>query len=133
MKFRLQILKLILNNLPLFFKIFISVLRRPHNTRPPISIKTMFIQWVLGFNRTSYWPTHHSSVISSPHKILIGSGHAPGASPGCYIQGSGTIRIGDYTVIAPNVGIISSNHDIHNINKNCVDKVVIGSYCWLGM
>ena len=53
--------------------------------------------------------------------------------PGCYIQGIGQIVIGDYTQIAPNVGIISANHDLYDNRKHIEAKVAIGKYCWIGM
>jgi len=41
-------------------------------TAAPITRRTWFIQKILGFNRSAYWPTHHSSVITNPANILIG-------------------------------------------------------------
>lgn len=102
-------------------------------TAAPITMRTWFIQKILGFNRSAYWPTHHSSVISNPANILIGIGTAPGLSPGCYIQGIGKIYIGDYTIIAPNVGIISANHDVYDYRAHHKGFVKIGRYCWIGM
>ena len=87
----------------------------------------------MGFNRKVYWPVHFTSVISNYKNIKIGIGTAPGLSPGCYIQGGGKIYIDDYTIIAPNVGIISSNHDLNDNSKHIDSKVIIGKYCWLGM
>ncbi|GJQ03941.1 acyltransferase [Capnocytophaga canimorsus] len=57
----------------------------------------------------------------------------PRYSPGCYIQGGGRVYIGDYTQIAPNVGIISSNHDLYDSREKVRKEVVIGKYCWIGM
>jgi len=57
----------------------------------------------------------------------------PGLSPGCYIQGSNKVIIGDYTQIGPNVGIISSNHKISNYLETISKKIRIGDYCWIGM
>ena len=51
----------------------------------------------------------------------------------CYIQGLGKIYIGDYTQIAPGVGIISSNHDVYNSTLQVPGKISIGKYSWLGM
>lgn len=53
--------------------------------------------------------------------------------PGCYIQGTGTIVIGDYTQIAPNVGLISSNHDTTDTRVSETAPILIGAYSWLGM
>lgn len=106
---------------------------RTRNTAAPIKIGNYLIQKILGFNRAAYWPTHFTSKITNPQNIRIGVGTAPGLSHGCYIQGIGKIDIGDYTVIAPNVGIISANHDPGNITKHTNSKVSIGRYCWIGM
>jgi len=104
-------------------------------TAAPITIKTYFFQKILGFNRKVYWPTHFTSLITNYKNIKIGIGTAPGLSPGCYIQGGGKIYIGDYTIIAANVGIISANHDLNDNSKHTDtdSKVIIGKYSWLGM
>lgn len=53
---------------------------------------------------------------------------------GCYIQGKGKIIIGKGTWIAPNVGIITSNHNLKDLNKHDNAKdVIIGKNCWIGM
>ena len=102
-------------------------------TAAPINFNSIFIQKIIGINRNVYWPVHFTSVIKSYKNIKIGVGTAPGLSPGCYIQGLGKIYIGDYTIIAPNVGIISSNHNLHENNKHNSGEVEIGDYCWIGM
>jgi len=106
---------------------------RTKSTAAPITIRTIFLQKVLGFNRTAYWPVHFTSIVSYPENILIGVGAAPGLSPGCYIQGIGKIVIGDYTLVGPNVGIISANHNPLNYQIHIPGTVIIGNYCWLGM
>ncbi|MFA0006057.1 acyltransferase [Vibrio splendidus] len=83
-----------------------------------------------------YWPVHHSSLISSPEKIVVGIDVSPGYMPGCYIQGGGGIVIGDYTQISCNVGLISKNHDVYDISKHIdtdFPSIKIGNYCWVGM
>jgi len=102
-------------------------------TAAPVTFKSLFFQKIIGFNRNAYWPVHFSSVISNYKNIKIGIGTAPGLSPGCYIQGIGKIYIGDYTIIAANVGIISSNHDLYDSKKHIKTTVSIGDYCWIGM
>ena len=45
-----------------------------------------------------------------------------------------TITIGKGTYIAPNVGIITTNHDIHDLDRHLPGKnVVLGKSCWIGM
>jgi len=103
------------------------------NTQTPVTLSIWFNQKILGYNRLAYWPTSKFSTIQAPEKIIIGIDTSPGYMPGCYIQGFGGIEIGDYTQIAPNVGIISSNHDVYQNNKEVSKKVTIGRYCWIGM
>ena len=53
---------------------------------------------------------------------------------GCYFQGKGKIEIGRGTYIAPNVGIITANHNIQNLDTHMDAKDVhIGQRCWIGM
>ncbi|WP_346267728.1 acyltransferase [Sporosarcina sp. E16_3] len=112
---------------------YIKSIHETRTTAAPITLRTFFFQKVIGINRRAYWPTHFTSMISRAENIEIGIGTAPGLSPGCYIQGLGKIIIGDYTLIAPNVGIISANHDTHDYRKHIKSEVIIGDYCWIGM
>lgn len=114
----------------------IPVTRVFYETRPaqtPVTFKMWFLQKVIGFNKKVYWPVHFTSIIGSYKNIYAGIDTSPGYSPGCYIQGGGKVYIGDYTQIAPNVGIISSNHDLYDSRKKIIGEVVIGKYCWIGM
>lgn len=98
-----------------------------------ITLRTWFFQKVLGFNKHCYWPVHFTSTINHPKNIIIGIDVAPGISPGCYIQAIGKLEIGDYTQIAPNVGLISSNHFILDVRKHVKGQIIIGRYCRIGM
>lgn len=81
-----------------------------------------------------YWPVHPTSTLNgSWRNILVGIDAGPTTSPGCYIQAVGKIYIGDYTQVAPNVGIISSNHFMLDIRKHIIGTVIIGKYCRIGM
>jgi len=117
----------------LLLKRFLTRIYETRGTAAPISIKGIILQKVFGFNRSAYWPVHHTSVISYPENIRIGIGTAPGLSPGCYIQGKGKIIIGDYTLVGPNVGLISGNHDLHDISSHVDGEINIGEYSWIGM
>lgn len=116
-----------------FLKLFFKKCYETKGTAAPITLKTFFFQKILGFNRSVYWPVHFTSIVSNPKNIKIGIGTAPGLSPGCYIQGGGQVFLGDYTIVGPNVGIISANHDLNNYNIQEIGTVVIGDYCWIGM
>lgn len=99
-----------------------------------ISFWFWFSQKILnqGGNKRVYWPVHKTSVIVDFENIIIGLDVCPGLMRGCYIQGKGGIEIGDYTQVAPNVVIVSANHDVYDLRKHIEAKVTIGKYCWLG-
>jgi acetyltransferase-like isoleucine patch superfamily enzyme len=92
-----------------------------------------FNQKILGRNHEAYWPVHKSSTVTGVRNIIAGVEVSPGYSSGCYIQGMGRMEIGDYTQIAPNVGIITGNHELTDNRKHVVKSVKIGKYCWLAM
>lgn len=77
---------------------------------------------------------HHSSIVSYPKNVLAGIDTCPGLNPGCYMHAANKIYIGDYTQIAPNVGLISGNHDLYDFRKQTQDPPIkVGKHCWLGM
>jgi acetyltransferase-like isoleucine patch superfamily enzyme len=98
----------------------------------PITLSVWFFQKVLGFNREAYWGVHFSSKVVQHQNIVVGCDSNPGIEPGCYIQGIGRLIIGDYTQIAANTSIITSNHDVYNLDAAVTGSVSIGSYCWIG-
>jgi acetyltransferase-like isoleucine patch superfamily enzyme len=107
---------------------------KTRNDQYPITLPVWFRQKVLGNNAPAYWPMHPSSMVSYPKNILIGKGVFPGYAPGCYLHGVNGIYIGDYTFIAPNVGIMSGNHDLSDLRfQTTGGPIRIGQYCWLGM
>lgn len=113
---------------------YFHFVKNTRHTQMPCTLQMWFIQKVLGFNKQVYWPVHFSSKINQYKHIVVGVETCPGYHPGCYIQGIGKVYIGDYTRIATNVGIISSNHDLYDSkNYDLTSEVHIGNYCWLGM
>ena len=99
--------------------------------------KTNFNVWfnqkVLGFNKNAYWPVHKSSKVVGEKNIYVGVGTFPGLQRNIYIQGTGKLYFGDYTIIGQNSGVLSGNHDIHDYRKLTSRDTKIGSYCWIGM
>lgn len=97
--------------------------------------KSVFFQKILGFNRHVKWPVSMFTKISKPCKILFDNNDSHiFYSNGCYFQSIGEIVIGAGTYIAPNVGLITSNHDISNLDKHSyIGKIIIGKKCWIGM
>lgn len=112
---------------------YFNFLRDNQNPTQPITFDYWFDQYVLGKNSGAYWPVHRSSRIVSAENILIGTGSFPGYMPGCYIQGIGTIIIGEHSIFGPNVGLISANHNILDQSQHIKKKVIIGDNCWVGM
>ena len=112
---------------------YLKVVANTRGSQTPVNFTHLIWQKLLGINRKAYWPVHFTSIVTHPNNIYAGIDTSPGYSPGCYIQGKGKIHVGDYTQIAPNVGIISSNHDLYDNSKHILGKVIIGKYCWIGM
>lgn len=93
-------------------------------------------QKILGFNRKIPWPITHTSMISNHNKIHFNKDDLNNfQSSGCYFQNfAADIYLGKGVYIAPNVGIITSNHDFNELEKHLPGKdVVIGEDCWIGM
>lgn len=90
-----------------------------------------YLRFRLGIEKR-YWPAKRNCVIANSAKIYVGINALVGR-PGAYIQGAGKVYIGNYVQLAPNVGILSSNHDLYDQRKSNNEKVEIGDYCWIGM
>ncbi len=89
---------------------------------------------ILRQNSGVKWAIHHTSTIHNPENIIKGRNVFPGDSPGVYINAVNGFKIGDYSNIAPNVGIISANHDFVNNDAHIAgEPIVIGRFCWIGM
>ena len=90
-----------------------------------------YVKFRLGIYKM-YWPKEKTCLVTHPRKIYVGVNSKIGR-PGAYISGGGGIYIGDYVRFGPNVGILSSNHDIYERDKNIGKPIKIGDYCWIGM
>lgn len=123
----------ILNKILPWFDCF-SFLNETKNTQTPISFQVWYDHKVLGNFNNCYWPVHPTSLVQGWNNIVCGVETSPGYSPGNFISANfGKIKIGDYTQIAPNVGIISDNHELTDNRKFTSKNVIIGKYCWIGM
>ena len=90
-----------------------------------------YLKFRLGFNKV-YWPKDKTCLVANPRKIYVGKNSKIGR-PGSYIQGAGGVYIGDYVRFGPNVGILSSNHDLYNRDTYTNKPIKIGDYSWVGM
>lgn len=99
-------------------------------------LRSIFWQKVMGINRQIPWPVSPFIGISNPKNIIFDQNDIKNFQGfGNYFQNfNAKIYIGKGSYIAPNVGIITANHDIYNIDKHRDGKdVIIGNKCWIGM
>lgn len=96
----------------------------------------MWRQKILRFNSYIPWPAHYSIKISNVKRVHFHSDDLNiFQSQNVYFQNiDADIYIGKGVYIAPNVGIITTNHDLNDLDKHVVGKDVnIGSGVWIGM
>lgn len=124
------VFNIIINNFS-FFK----PIKETRKNQTPIPFKQWLKFKVLGGDSGgAYFPVNKMSTLSGDWRnILVGIDASPTVSPGCYVQSLGKIYIGNYTQIAPNVGLISSNHFLLDITKHVEGKIIIGEHCRIGM
>jgi len=98
--------------------------------------RSLLFQKILRFNSEIPWPVSPFIMISEAEKLIFHKDDLINfQSPGCYYQNfNGEIHIGKGTRIAPNVGMITSNHNLENLDKHSKGKdIYIGKNCWIGM
>jgi hypothetical protein len=99
-------------------------------------VKCFFWQKILGFNKNVPWPVSPKVTIGNWKNIVF---HPDDLhifhTFGTYFQGyGGKVIIGKGSYIAPNVGLITSNHDVLNLENHVKgEDIVIGEKCWIGM
>jgi acetyltransferase-like isoleucine patch superfamily enzyme len=108
----------------------------PKSKELPIAYKLyyFFPQKILRINGKIPWPVHFTSRILYYERMKTGKLCAPGMSSGCYIQARNGINLGNNIFLGPNVGLISSGHELddyyiytHN------NPISIGDNVWIGM
>lgn len=117
---------------------FVASLKRTLGMRKEMSfsfyVRDFIFRKVLRNNAKTTWAIHHTTTIHCPEKIVRGKNCYPGDSAGMYINARAGIIIGDYTNIAPNVGLISANHDFIDNDKHYESPpMVLGKFCWIAM
>lgn len=98
--------------------------------------RSIFLQKLMGFNRAIRFPCSPFIRVSNSRNLE----HHPDdlnnfQHHGCYYQCfDAKITIGHGTYIAPNVGLITANHDPLDPDKHVAGApIVIGKKCWIGM
>ena len=94
-----------------------------------------FFQHVIGVNRSVPWSIHFTWQVLWPSRIHMG--HSVwryfATSGNLYVNASNGIVIGDDTLIASGVKLVSANHGpAANRETLPAPAIVIGARCWLG-
>ena len=86
-------------------------------------------------NQTVPWPVSSQIRIINPSNIIFDPDDLNNFQGfGNYFQAIGKITIGRGTYIAPNVGLITSNHNLEDLDKHDPPKpIYLGEKCWIGM
>jgi acetyltransferase-like isoleucine patch superfamily enzyme len=126
-----------------FGKLFYSsfIFKSKHFSRPgSIGWEWVFIcfisQKIMGFNKHVPWPVSFKIEVACPENIVFHPDDLNNfMTGGNYFQAAGAkLFIGKGTYIAPNVGIITGNHDLSDPDERAKGKdVIIGEKCWIGM
>lgn len=90
---------------------------------------------LLHTNKEARFPVSPKIGVVNPENIIFDPDDLNNfQSSGSYFQAMGPITIGKGTYIAPNVGLITANHEIGNLDAHTLPKpIVIGKNCWIGM
>jgi len=105
-----------------------------------------FVGWIWAFrnlgsrifseNRKIPWPmSKYSTIYSAQNIIFEQSSINCFQQKGCYFQNfNAKIIIGKNVWIAPNVGLITSNHNLGDLSQHVSgEDIVIHDDCWIGM
>lgn len=100
-------------------------------------LENVFVQKVIGYQRHIPFPVSFRSQFMNWENIHFDVDDLENFQKvGCYFQAAADahIYIGKGTKIAANVGIITANHDLQDLNKAAPGKnVTIGIDCWIGI
>lgn len=128
-----------------FLKAFFSIIYNKEYLRGEcFDVKRMGWFWALrsipdklvGNNRNIPWPVNPQTIVSNSKNIEFDVDDIYIFQvPGCYWQNhDAKIKVGKGVYIAPNVGIITTNHDAYDLSKHIKGRdIVIGPSCWVGM
>lgn len=128
-----RILKHIVFNVPFLRKFyekgcFIKHIRKQR-------IINFFFQKIFRINSQCKFSVHFTSQVVFPEKLNFGKNVEKSLllSGGCYFQAGNGIEIGDDTLIAPGVKIISANHNVRSKDREWVagEPIKIGKNCWI--
>lgn len=118
-------------------RIFNAILNIPNRITSPIPFGLYIINWIFQrifrINASVRWQVHFTSKCTG--KVVIGKNVwvSFAANGNCYIQGVNGVEIGDDTIFAPGVKIISANHNLKDYSMHDpAHPIKIGKNCWIG-
>ena len=92
-----------------------------------------FFQRIMRINSEYSFMVHFTSKVTGNIEIGENVWISFALSNGCYIQGGNGIIIGDNTIFAPGVKMISANHDFNDYSVWIKGRPIkIGKRCWIG-
>lgn len=100
------------------------------------ALRGILWQKILGFNRSARYPVSPFVSLSNPRNLHFHPDNLDNLfTPGIYFQNrDAAITIGRGTFIAPNVGLITQNHVIGNLEESTPGlPISVGEHCWIGM
>jgi acetyltransferase-like isoleucine patch superfamily enzyme len=119
--------------------------------RPDVAVQILFESWieipfsrwfvnclfqrVFRLNSGAPFRVHFTSTVTVGKGIDLGRNvwKSFALSGGCYVQGNNGIHIGDDTLFAPGVKIISANHVVGDLRCfESASPIRVGKRCWIG-
>jgi hypothetical protein len=100
------------------------------------AFRSVWVKNILRLAKPLPWPSALSCYVSNAKNIVFHPDDLNNfQSPGTYFQNfSACIYIGKGTYIAPNVGLITSNHDTNDLERHQDGQDIhVGENCWIGM
>jgi acetyltransferase-like isoleucine patch superfamily enzyme len=102
---------------------------------PSVWVVNAIFQRIFRLNASVNFQVNFTSTVIAGDKIILGRGvwKSFALSGNCYIQAGNGVYIGDDTIFAPGVKIISANHGMDS-DKSWEPSapIRIGNRCWLG-
>lgn len=119
--------------------IYFKLIKKDYLKHIPLGliVVNFIFQRVFRINSKMKYPVHYTSRVNGAENLIFQCDKVKTSlaiSGGCYFScHSGKIVIGKNSIFAPNVSIISANHDIKDYLKFIVKEVEIGENCWIGV
>lgn len=99
---------------------------------PGLFLINFVFQRIFRINAEQKFMVHYTSKVSGKVELGEKVWISFASSGGCYVQGDNGIFIGENTIFAPGVKIISANHDKNDFGKQEKgNPITIGKNCWL--